>query len=94
LLTGLTLSLNFENSLCVLNSRSAVQPTGIFVNNEKEEGSAMFKVFTAMKIQVAVFSVVTSCSDVIGERRFGEPCCPYLRGEVRCLRFFEQITLP
>jgi hypothetical protein len=29
----------------------------------------------AVKIQVAVFWIVTPCSDVVGYRRFGEPCC-------------------
>jgi hypothetical protein len=27
------------------------------------------------KIQDAVFWVMTSCSDVVGYHRFGEPCC-------------------
>jgi hypothetical protein len=33
------------------------------------------ELFTAMKIQVAVFWVVTPCNDVVGYQRFGEPCC-------------------
>jgi len=31
--------------------------------------------------QVAVFSVVTPCTDVVGYRRFGGPCCLHLQGE-------------
>jgi len=33
-----------------------------------------FEVFTAVKIQVEVFWVVTMCSDTIGYRRFGGLC--------------------
>jgi len=35
-----------------------------------------------MKIQVAVFWVMTPCSDVVGYRRFGGPCCLRLQGEL------------
>jgi hypothetical protein len=38
------------------------------------------RIFTAMKIQVAVFWVMTPCSDVVGYQRFGEPCCLHLQG--------------
>jgi len=38
----------------------------------------MFEVFTAMKIQIVVFWVVMPCSDVVGYRRFGGPCCLHL----------------
>jgi hypothetical protein len=33
-----------------------------------------FQAFTAVKIQVEVFWIVTPCSDV-GYQRFGGPCC-------------------
>jgi hypothetical protein len=35
-----------------------------------------FEVFTAVKIQVAVFWIMTPCNDVAGYQRFGRPCCP------------------
>jgi hypothetical protein len=38
-------------------------------------------VFTAEKIQVEVFWVMTPCSVVVGYRRFGGPRCLHLRGE-------------
>jgi len=41
-----------------------------------------FEVFTAVKIQVEVFWVVTSCSVVVGYQRFGEPCCLHLEDKV------------
>jgi hypothetical protein len=34
-----------------------------------------YEIFTAVKIRVAAFWVVTSCSDVVGYQRFGELCC-------------------
>jgi hypothetical protein len=37
--------------------------------------NAKFDVFTAMKMQVAVFWVVTPCSVVVGYRRFRRPYC-------------------
>jgi hypothetical protein len=40
-----------------------------------------FEFFTAMKIQIEVFWGVTPCSDAVGYRRFGEPCCLHLEGE-------------
>jgi len=39
---------------------------------------AAFEVFTAVKIQVEVFWVVTPCSVVVGYRRFRGPCCVHL----------------
>jgi len=36
---------------------------------------ARFEVFTAVKIQVEIFWVVTQCSVVAGYQRFGGPCC-------------------
>jgi len=36
-------------------------------------------IFTAMKILIAVFWVMTSCGDVIWYQRFGGPCCLYLQ---------------
>jgi len=33
--------------------------------------TARFEVFTAMKIKVAVFWVVTTCNDVVGYQSFG-----------------------
>jgi hypothetical protein len=42
---------------------------------------ARFEVLAAMKIQVAVFCVVTTCSDVVGYQRFGRPRCMHLQGE-------------
>jgi len=35
-------------------------------------------VFAAVKIQVEVFWVVTPCSVVVGNQRFGCPCCLHL----------------
>jgi hypothetical protein len=40
--------------------------------------TAIFGAFTAMKIQVEVFRIVTPCSDVVGYRRFGRCCCLHL----------------
>jgi len=34
-----------------------------------------------MKIQVAVFWVVTPCRNVVGYQRFGGPCWLHLQGE-------------
>jgi len=34
-----------------------------------------FDIFTAMKIQVDVFWIVTPCNDVVGYRRFGRTSC-------------------
>jgi len=44
-------------------------------------GYASFEGFTAVKIQVVVFRVVTLCSDAIWYRRFGGPCCLHLQAE-------------
>jgi hypothetical protein len=41
----------------------------------KERGQGQLSVFTAVKIHLKVFWVVTPCSDVVGYRRFGGPCC-------------------
>jgi len=49
-----------------------------------------------MKIQVAVFWVVTSCSDVVGYQRFGGPSClshHYTSSQPRKLRL-EQTKEP
>jgi hypothetical protein len=43
---------------------------------------ARFEAFTAVKIQVDVFWVVTSCGVVVGYQRFGGPCCLHLQGDV------------
>jgi hypothetical protein len=40
-----------------------------------------FEVFTAMKIQVQFFWVVTPCGVVVGYQRFRGPFCLYLKGE-------------
>jgi hypothetical protein len=45
--------------------------------------AAKFEAFTAVKIQVDVFWVVTSCSDVVGYQCFGTLCCLCLQGEVK-----------
>jgi len=42
----------------------------------------MFKVFTAVKIQVEVFWVLIPCSVVVGYH-FGELCCFHLQDEVK-----------
>jgi hypothetical protein len=42
-----------------------------------------FNVFAVMKIQVAVFWVVTPCSNVLGYQHFGVPCSFNLQGEVQ-----------
>jgi len=47
--------------------------------------TASFEAFTAVKIQVEVFWVVTPCSVVAGWQRFGGPCCRHLQGEVRVI---------
>jgi hypothetical protein len=39
-------------------------------------------VYTQLKIQVDVFSVLKTCSDVIGYKSFGGPCCIHLESEV------------
>jgi hypothetical protein len=44
--------------------------------------SVWFEDFTAMKIQVAIFWVVASCSDVLGNQRFGAKFCLHLQGKV------------
>jgi hypothetical protein len=36
---------------------------------------AKFEVFTTVKIQIAIFLVVTPCSVAVGYRRFGGVCC-------------------
>jgi hypothetical protein len=41
-----------------------------------------FDVFTAVKIQVNVFWVVTPYSDVVEHQCFGGPCCLHLQGEM------------
>jgi len=46
---------------------------------------ARFEAPEAMRIQVAVFWVVTPCSVVVGYRCFGGPCCLHLQGEVNFL---------
>jgi hypothetical protein len=39
---------------------------------------AKFEVLMMMKIQIAVFKVLTPCSDVVEYQRFGGPCCFHL----------------
>jgi len=39
-----------------------------------------FKTFTAMKIQVVAFWVVTLYCVVVGDQRFRDPCCLQLQG--------------
>jgi hypothetical protein len=46
----------------------------------KKVRKARFEVFTAVKMQVEVFWVVTSRSVVVGYQRFGGPCCLHLHG--------------
>jgi len=41
----------------------------------------MFKVLTAVMIQVEVFWDVTVCSVVVGYQRFRGPCCLHRQGE-------------
>jgi hypothetical protein len=38
-----------------------------------------FEIFTAMKIQIVIFWVVTPCSNMVGYQRFGGPCCFHLQ---------------
>jgi len=46
-----------------------------------------FEVFTAVKIQVCVFWVVTPCGVAVEYRRFGGSCCLHLQGSVpKCQR--------
>jgi len=40
---------------------------------------ARFDILTAKEIQIGVMWVVTSCSDVVGCRRFEGPCCLHLQ---------------
>jgi hypothetical protein len=42
---------------------------------------ARLELFTAVKIQIAVFRFVILCSVVVGYQRFGGPCCLLLQGE-------------
>jgi hypothetical protein len=44
--------------------------------------STRLEVFTAMKIHVKFFWVVTLCSVVVGYQCFRGPCCLHLQGEV------------
>jgi hypothetical protein len=41
-----------------------------------------YEIFTAVKIQIVVFGVVTACSVVAGHQSFGGPCCLHPQGEV------------
>jgi hypothetical protein len=45
-----------------------------------------FEAFTAVKIQVEVFRVVTPCSVVVGYQRFGGPYCLHLQGIILKMR--------
>jgi hypothetical protein len=47
-------------------------------------------VFTAMRIQVAAFWVVTPCNDVVGYRRFGRSCC-FTPGFILTHRVFDPL---
>jgi hypothetical protein len=40
-----------------------------------------FEIFTAMKVQVEVFWVMTPCSVAVGCQRFGGTCCLHVHGE-------------
>jgi hypothetical protein len=40
------------------------------------------EVFTAVKIKVDIFRVVTLCSFVVGYQCFGGPCCLHLQGKL------------
>jgi hypothetical protein len=42
---------------------------------------ARYDVFTAVKIEVEFFWLVTLCNVVLGYQRFGGPCCLHLQGE-------------
>jgi len=42
---------------------------------------ARSEVFTAVKIRVEFFWIVTSCSVVVGNQRFGGPYCLHLQDE-------------
>jgi len=46
-----------------------------------------------VKIQVEVFWVMTSCSVVVGYRRFGGPCCPHHQGDVNIFPIAIHFTL-
>jgi len=47
-----------------------------------------------IEVHVAVFWVVTPCSDVVGYQRFGRPCCIHLQGEVGILPTMSQPRRP
>jgi len=48
----------------------------------KNPDSVKFEVFTAMKIQVVVFRVVTPSNNVVGYQRFGGPCWLHLQSKM------------
>jgi hypothetical protein len=43
--------------------------------------NARFEVFTAVKIQVDIFWLVTPCGNVVGSRSFGRSCCLLFRAK-------------
>jgi hypothetical protein len=59
-----------------------LRPSGTGGRNKARKGNPRdLRLFTAVKIQVEVFWVVTPCSVVVGGQHFGEPCCLLLQTE-------------
>jgi hypothetical protein len=67
--------------MCVLNESKILIVTTLVSKSQEINGYyARYEVFTAVKIQVDVFWVVTPCSVVVGYRRFRGPCYIHLLG--------------
>jgi len=75
----------FHVSLQKLVPRSVlhVQPTHSLwlykLKQHSEVDANRTEVYTAVRSQVAVFWVLTPCSDLVGHERFGGPCCLHLQ---------------
>jgi hypothetical protein len=50
------------------------------LSNECRLSEVRFEIFRAMKVQAAVFRIVTPCSDVVEYQVFGGPRCLHLHG--------------
>jgi len=66
---------------CVLLLNLDIETRG-YKKSKDWRNEARFEVFAVVKIQVEVFWVVTSCSDVVRYHRFGGFYCLHLQGEV------------
>jgi len=54
---------------------------------------ARFEVFTAMKIRIMVFRVLTPYNNGKGDQRFGGSCCPHLHGEVSLISWTPSVWI-